>query len=415
MAFLPGANAQTLTVLHNFTGGADGASPSAGLMLDRGGNLYGTTSLGGNINCFGSGCGTVYKLQHRGSGWTLSPLYLFNGEDGEFPGARVVFGPDGALYGTTASGGTSSSGTVFRLQPPSSFCPTVSCSWIETVLHTFTDHPDGAGPGNGDVVFDSSGNLYGATTSGGTSDFTCANDSPCGTVYKVSHVQGGWVETVIYNFFGLDDGAFPNGVAFDSSGNLVGTTSFRGANIRGTVFTLAPDGQGGWFESTLYSFSGGAVGAAPEAGVIPDGSGGFLGSTAYDGVGNGGTVWQLSPSGGNWLLTTLNSFNYSGMIGFTPPGPASVLTMDAAGNLYGTTVLDGAHNQGSVFKLTRSGSGWTFSTLHDFTGGADGGQPWGQVVLDANGNIYGTASIGGSSVGSCYQGLGCGVVFEITP
>ena len=96
-------------------------------------------------------------------------------------------------------------------------------------------------------------------------------------------------------------------------------------------------------------------------------------------------------------------------------GPTATLLMDAAGNLYGITHLDGAHRQGSVFKLSQSNGLWTLTTLHDFTGGADGGQPFGQLTMDASGNIYGTTQVGGSSVGNCYQGLGCGVVFEITP
>src|SRR5579875_3796713 len=397
------AQAQTFTVLHNFTGGADGGNPYAGLTMDGGGNLYGTASVGG-----AGGGGTAFELSHRGSGWVLSVLRSFQGGgDGGLPEARIVFGPDGTLYGTTIGGGAYGYGTVYKLQPRSNACPTIFCEWTETVLHSFSGYPDdGASPSRDDVVFDSSGNIYGATYNGGNSGYTCANDSPCGTVYELTHSSQGWSESVLYNFEGNDDGAFPNGVRFGSTGNLVGTTSFRGSGEWGTVFSLAPDGHGGWSLTPLYSFTGQNDGASPEAGVIPDGAGGFLGTTSFGGSGNGGTVWQLSPSGGTWLLNTLTSFTYSGMIGLTPPGTASVLTMDNAGNLYGTTVLDGAYSQGSVFKLTHSDSGWTYTTLHDFTGGSDGANPWGQLVLDANGNIYGTASAGGSTVGSCYQGLG---------
>lgn len=409
--------AQTFTVLHSFTNGNDGGSPHAGVTLDRGGNFYGTTLNGGPVGgCSGFGCGVVYKLQHRGSGWTLAILHTFvdSSTEGGEANTRVVFGPDGALYGTTLSGGFFNNGTVYKLQPPLNICPTVSCPWTETVLHMFSNDPDGAYPA-GDVVFDSTGNLYGATNTGGNSGFTCANDRPCGAVYKLARVQGGWQESVIYNFEGDSDGAFPNAVTFDPAGNLIGTTSFRGANIRGTAFSLVPNGQGGWSEVTLYGFSGASGGGAPEAGVIPDGAGGYFGTSSYGDSGNGGTVWQLSPSGGNWLLNTLTNFDYSQQIGFTPPGPGAALTMDAAGNLYGTTVLDGAFDQGSVFKLTHTNGGWTRTTLHDFTGGSDGGQPYSTVSIDAAGNLYGTASVGGNSIGSCYQGLGCGVIWEITP
>jgi uncharacterized repeat protein (TIGR03803 family) len=401
--------AQTFSVLHNFSGGGDGANPIAGPTLDAGGNLYGTTFDDG-----AAGLGTAFKLTHRNSAWILTTLHSFGDyPDGEYPTARVVFGPGGALYGTTLEGGRDGVGTVFKLQPRINVCPTVSCPWTETMLYSFKNVPDAAYPAYGDVVFDAAGNLYGAA-GGGTSGYTCADDSPCGTVYELMRVQNGWNESVIWNFEGDDDGAFPNGVIVDSSGSVYGTTSFRGVNVRGTVFSLTSNGQG-WAENSLYSFSGGSDGAAPEAGVISDGAGGFFGTTGYDGSGNGGTVFQLSSLGGNWLLNTLTSFNFSGTLGVTPPGPQGVLVMDANGNLYGATTLAGAYNQGSVFKMTPSGGGWTLTTLHDFTGGADGGQPVGQVVLDASGNIFGTASVGGSSVGSCYQGLGCGVVFEIIP
>jgi uncharacterized repeat protein (TIGR03803 family) len=410
LLFVQGANGQTFTVVHNFTGGSDGANPYAGLTPDAFGNFYGTTGLGGH-----GGSGTVLKLSRRNSEWILTTLYSFGGTpDGYLPTARVVFGPDGALYGTTEAGGEDNQGTVFKLQPSPRNCPTASCPWKETILHSFAGAPDGSGPSSGDIVFDSSRNIYGATLSGGTSFPDCANDSSCGTVYQLARGQNGWSEAVIWNFVGEEDGAFPNGVIAGNSGILYGTTNFRGANSWGTVFSLLPNGNGGWTESTLYSFSGAADGGGPEAEVISDGSGGFLGSTSSGGFGHGGTVFHLSSSGGNWLLNTLSSFNYSGTLGLTPPGPNAGLVMDADGNLYGTTALAGAHNQGSVFMLTPSNGGWTLTTLHDFTGGADGGQPLGQVVLDASGNIFGTASVGGSSIGSCFQGLGCGTIFEIT-
>ena len=410
-AFAP---AQSFTVIHNFSGGVDGAFPYAGVTVDAAGGLYGTTSKGGlSDGCFE--CGTVYKLTHRGAGWVLTTLYKFGGgNDGWMPQSRVVFGPDGALYGSTAAGGNESAGTVFRLLPPSSICPSVACEWTKTTLHNFSNDPDGANPAAADLTFDSSGAIYGATQTGGTSGYTCANDSPCGTIYMLSRSGNLWTETVMYSFFGGIDGAFPNGFTFDNTGTGgFGTTNFRGQNSFGTVFVMFSDGRGGFASQTLYSFTGGQDGGDPLGNAISDGAHGYFGTTSWGGSGNGGTVWHLTNSGGTWVLATLASLTYSGQIGYTTPGPASVLTMDSAGNLYGTTVLDGAFGQGSVFKLTPSAGGWTLTTLHDFTGGADGGQPFGQVSLDANGNLYGTASVGGNTVGSCSQGLGCGVVWEI--
>ena len=164
----PTAQAQTFTVLHTFTGGGDGGAPTAGVTLDGAGNLYGTTLEGGDLECNGEGpsCGTVYKLQHRGSGWALNTLYAFTGgSDGDEPGARVVFGPNGALYGTTLFGGLGGvySGVVFKLSPSPTACKTAQCPWIETALYAFAN---GARPNFGDVTFDRVGNMYGTALLG---------------------------------------------------------------------------------------------------------------------------------------------------------------------------------------------------------------------------------------------------------
>src|SRR5664279_4129579 len=161
------AQVGTLEVLHTFTGGTDGAAPDAGLTMDRAGNLYGTANVGGSG---GSGHGTVFKLKRSGSGWTFSVLYAFTGNlDGGGPEARVIFGPNGNLYGTTTGGGPDNHGVVFRLSPPASFCRSISCPWTETVLYRFTGGADGGSPETGDVVFDQAGNLYGTTAVGGSS------------------------------------------------------------------------------------------------------------------------------------------------------------------------------------------------------------------------------------------------------
>ena len=143
----------------------------------------------------------------------------------------------------------------------------------------------------------------------------------------------------------------------------------------------------------------------PWAGLIIDPSGNLYGTTTGGGSGSGGTVFELTPANVGWTFKTLYSFSGNG------GGPSDKLVMDAAGNLYGTTYIDGAYGYGTVFKLTPSNGGWTYTSLHDFTGGSDGANPISSLVFDANGNLYGTASQGGT--GNCPGG--CGVVFEITP
>jgi uncharacterized repeat protein (TIGR03803 family) len=378
------AQAQTYNVIHPFTGGQDGGNPQSGPTLDRAGNLYGTTFEGG------TGYGVVYKLSHHGSSWALSPLYSFTlGADGGFPWAGVTFGPNGTLFGA-ASVGTYDGGTVFNLRPQPRACSSIVCPWTNTVIQEL---PAGSNP-QGSLVFDSAGNLYGTTPGGGTHDH--------GSVFELTFSAGTWTETVIHTFAGFGDGGDPGdaGVTLDSAGNLYGTTYDGGTNGWGTVFELTRSGSS-WTKTILYSFQNGNDGHGPDGGVVFDRAGNLYGGTLYGGAGGeGGIIYQLSPSKEGWTLTILHTF--SG-IGGTNGKP----TIDSSGNIYGATVGDGAYRQGSVFKLTQSGGGWSFTDLYDFTGGDDGGSPPGGVAVDASGNLYGTASQGGS--------YGWGVVWEITP
>jgi len=394
-------HAQTYSVIHNFAGGQDGATPMAGLTIDRAGNLYGTAAYGGNVGgaCGAIGCGTVFRLANRNSGWVLSPLYSFaGGTDGANPEANVNIGSDGAVYGSTYLGGGSCDsdgcGTVFTLRPPASACKAALCPWTETVIHNFTG-PDGIGPA-GTVIFDQAGNLFGATTSGGFRDG--------GAIYELQPMGGGWTVKVLYSSYGYPRG----GLILDSSGNLDGP-AFSAGNGYGSVYQMVPSGST-WITSDLYDFTFGSDGGYPWAGLILDQSGNLYGSTSAGGSGNGGTVFQLTPSGGKWVLNTLYSFTGPGN-GRIVVGPVGSLVMDEVGALYGTTLADGAHGHGSVFKLTPGGSGWTYTSLHDFTGGSDGGNPYSNLVFDASRNLYGTASVGGT--GPCTNG--CGVIFEIAP
>ncbi len=399
---------QTFSVLHTFTGD-DGSSPYSGVTVDRAGNLYGTTRFGGNSSCLDLGCGTLFKLSPQGSGWTFLPLYRFAGAaDGKYPIARMVFGPDGRLYGTTLTGGNSSlnGGTVYALAPPPSVCRT-PCSWIKTTLWSFGQfqNNDGLAPGYGDLVFDSTGTLYGTTEEGGAARQECGPG--CGTVYTLTGSQGSWNETLIYQF-GNGPGFHPYaGVAFDGNGNLYGTTGYGGTKDVGVAYELSPS-NGSWLPAILYNFRYDADGGRPSAGLVPDTSGNLYGATYSGGPDGGGTVFELSPMGMDWTFQLLNSFDF-------PANPFGNLTMDAAGNLYGTTISGGIFRHGNVFKLTRSGDSWSYTSLYDFTAGSDGAEPHGNVALDAAGNLYGTTSSGGSTAGECLITHGCGVVWEIKP
>src|SRR5271157_4603021 len=399
MATAQSAQAQTFKVLYSFTGAADGAEPVAGLAIDRAGNLYGTASIGG------SGFdGTVFKLHQAGSGWMFNVLYSFEGGDGSLPMA-VSFGPDGTLYGTTLNGGTGE-GVVFNLKPQASPCKTALCPWAETVLYRFKGGTDGEFPFSG-AAFDQAGNIYGTTYQGGGNN--CQHNG-CGTVYKLTRSDG-WAESVLYSFTGGSDGSKPiAGVTLDQTGNLYGTASFAGSLHYGVVFQLAPSG-GGWTENVLYAFEGGSDGAAPYAGLILDGLGNLYGASSIDGSGGGGAALQLTPSNGSWTFSVL--YDFVGGQNYQPSGPAANLTMDKAGNLYGATYRGGSTNCGgygcgTVFKLTPSSGGWSYSVLHVFTGTADdGANPQCALVFDQNGKLYGTTASGGAN--------GVGTVFEITP
>jgi len=399
IALSASAAAQTLTILHNFTGGGDGARPEYGVVIDRGGNLYGAATEGGCPVC----AGIAFQMKRAGSGFAFNPLHIFGNTDdvdGEAPAALII-GPNGTIYGTTLSGGgecdPNECGVVYNVFPMASVCKTALCPWNESLPHVFGPQ-EGHGPAFAPPLFDAAGNIYGTT-------------SVLSDIYKlVPSGNNHWTLNVLYTFTGGPDGTAPlSGVILDGSGNLYGTASEGGISTCqsgcGTVFELSPSG-GGWTLTTLHPFQG-SDGQTPVGGLIFDAAGNLYGTTSLGGANGGGTVFELSPSHGSWTLTTLYSF--SGNL-----GPYGALTMDAAGNLYGTTLKDGANGQGAVFKLTKNGQSWMYTSLHDFTGGSDGGQPYGSVTFDANGNLYGTAAIGGNTVGQCDQGMGCGVVWEIS-
>jgi len=399
---LSALQAQTFQVLHDFTGGQDGGHPFSGVSMDAAGTLYGITGAGGyqgnncnNINQY-RGCGVAYKLARQGSGWLFRPLYQFQGSpDGGESFTRLIPGPDGAIYGATFSGGPVSEfcpvgcGTVFKLTPPASFCRGFQCNWVENQLHVFSG-TDGYLP-TGEITFDASGHLYGTTAYGGS--------GLSGTVYELTPTSGLWTQTTLHNFTGEPDGQTPqSGVQLDGAGNVYGTTNRGGYGSNGgngLVFQLVR--AQGWQLNPIYVFQPQGP-FYPWAGVTLDVAGNLYGTTTSGDP--GAIVFQLSRSNGNWLLNTLYTFSLD------RDGPVANLTMDAAGNLYGTSYNDGSDNYGTVFKLTPSDGGWIYTRLHDFTGGRDGGYPYSNVLIDANGNMFGTASVGGT---------GNGTVWEITP
>ncbi len=396
----PFSSAQTYTVLHNFTGGSDGSRPLGGLTLLGSGNIFG-----------GSGDWTVFRLRRAGTSWVFNPIYQLNGTDGQIVSGRLTFGPGGALYGATSAGGLpecidgGGCGLIFSLRPPETICKSVSCSWSETVLYEFDPDTriDGFGPG-GDLTFDSSGNIYGATGLGG--------DYGGGTVFELTHTQGGWSESLLHSFDRQQgDGVTPLGnLILNPAGNIIGATENGGLGDClhsgcGVVFQLTHSGSN-WIETILHAFAYATEGSQPAGGLIADSAGNLYGATTYGGPNNGGTVYELSPSNGGYTFHVL--YALSGNPYYA--GPAGLLALDNDGNLYGAAAGEGALGHGSIFKLTHSSGGWVYTDLHDFDG-SDGGVPLDGPTIDASGNLFGTTYYGGT--GTCSGG--CGVIWEITP
>jgi uncharacterized repeat protein (TIGR03803 family) len=365
----PSAQAQTLTVLYRFTGGADGENPVAGVVRDAAGNLYGTTGC----NFCVSGFGSVFKVDKNGKETTLHSFT--GGTDGGNPNASLVRDAAGNLYGTAFSGGAFGGGTVFKVDTTGDF----------TVLYSFAAYPnDGEAPFAG-LIRDAEGNLYGTTSSGGVY-FD-------GTVFKLD-ASGN--ETVLHSFNGTD-GLLPfAGLVADAAHNLYGTTFQGGTFGGGTVFKLDAAGT----ETVLHSFSKGN----PSAVLLRSAAGNLYGTAAVGGSTGSGAVFKLSDTTGKG--TALYNFNGA------PDGvePTAGLVRDTAGNFYGTTFLGGGSGAGTIFKLDTTGKE---TVLYSFTGGTDGGNPESSLVMDAQGNLYGTTYLGGAL--SCFPPNGCGVVFKLTP
>jgi uncharacterized repeat protein (TIGR03803 family) len=334
------------------------------------------------------------------STWVFSPLYEFTGgRDGKYPIGELVIGPDGALYGTTQQGGDEGDGVVYALRPPVTFCRSVSCYWNETILHTFTGVPDGINPGVENLIFDAAGNIYGTTTNGGMYDQ--------GTAFELTPSGGGYTENILHNFGNGTDGKYPEaGVVLDAAGNVYGTTGNGGTGSGcdsgcGTAYQLTPS-NGSWLENILVNFNFAGVGLGggyfPYSRLIMDASGNLYGTTIYSAQNSlNGIVFKLAPSGGGFTPFLFYSFPSSCQ-------PYGGVIMDSAGNFFGVCL-----DTSSVFELTNCSQTCVMVDLHDFNG-RDGSNPYGTPTLDANGNLYGTTQYGGNTA-NC--NLGCGVVWEI--
>jgi uncharacterized repeat protein (TIGR03803 family) len=435
-------------VLHSFQGTPDGAGPAGGVVFDAAGNLYGATTDGGAFGCAPTQCGTVFQVAApagKGGAWTETVLYIFKGNasgDGNTPVGGLVIDRSGNLYGTTAYGGTGSCvlfggtvgcGTVFELSPPAQ----QGGAWTETVLYSFQGSKDGDFP-SGDLVFDSTGNLYGATQyGGGYGSCNAPFFLNCGTVFELSPPQtkgSTWTEQVLYSFKGTSagelsgDGANPNGgLLLDSKGIIYGTTSRGGINSVsctsypyyfvgcGIVFKLSPAGKrgGSWKTTVLYRFKGYPDdGSALNGNLIFDVKGSLYGTTLGGGSQEEGVAFKLSPpakKAGFWTETLPHVFTG----GADGASPITGVRLDSVGNLYGTSTGGTSHG-GLVYQMkppVRQGGEWDFVILYKFSGLLSGYTPIGISFVKAD-TIGGTTEYGGS--GQACQG-DCGTVFEVTP
>ena len=389
-----------LQIIHDFTPQQGGGN---GVTIDRAGNLYGTTGGGDNS------AGFAYKLA-RFADWLLDPLFsFFGGYNGGPPFAAIV-GPNGTLYGGAQGGiqncGTNGSqycGLVYNLTPPPTACLTSLCSWIENVPYRFTSEMDGSYAGFGGIdvtAFDQEGNLYGTTYTGGTFD--------AGTVFELTRSGGGWTKTTLYSFTGGNDGGNPTQVLVGNDGNLYGVANSGGMHMVGVVFQLAPSG-GRWTESVLSPYGG--------AYLVQDGTGNLYGIS-------GTSIFTLQKTSSGWVFSEyLVEGGYEGSL--------HNLTIDAAGNLYGT----GTYYMGTSYSGTGAGASGTISrngrrngipapTPYNFIfkAGYAGGnwqyqdlvflqntyfQAGGSLALDTSGNLYGTTSDCGTN--------GIGTVWQLSP
>ena len=381
------ALAGTETVLYSFAGGTDGSQPyHAGVVFDQSGNLYGVTEYGGLY-----GNGTVFQLvPSPGGGWTENILYSFTGgSDGANPLGGLVIDGSGNVYGTAWGGGIYGCGVVFQLSPSQG-------GWTYSVLYAFTGNDDGESP-QGDLMWYGPTEIVGTTYAAG---WQCGIGN--GTVFIVS-TSGTFLHVGCFKKGGSEA---PDGVGpcsgWGGEGYICGTSPIGGKYGAGSLFRWH------WGEksaATMFTFKwSGKYGHYPLGDLTPNAEGVLFGTTAWGGVGDDGTVYQLTGSL-SYRIAVVHSFPSANGDGAWPN--AGVI-LDAAGNVYGTTAGGGSASGGTVFKLTPGAKNkWNETVLYNFSGGADGGVPTGALIFDSAGNIYGTTWQGGA--------YGQGTVYMVTP
>lgn len=377
---VPRAHTASLTTLVKFTY-ETGGNPSSGVVLDDSGNLYGTTIEGGVFGDEGAvGEGGIFRLNLANN--TLDSLAWFNGSTGLGSYANLMIDHAGKLYGTTNMSGQNGNGTIFRFDP--------GTSTISTVLAF--DGTNGSTSAT-TLVADSGGTFYGTTGLGGTFGQ--------GTVFRFNSIAN--TLTTLFSFSG-PNGAYPDStLAIDATGNLYGTTSRGGSENRGTVFKYSLTDNS---LSTLASFDH-ENGDRPGGALLIDDSGNLFGITVLGGAYDKGTVFRFSTTTNT--LTTLVSFD-----GANGSLPHSGMIADAAGNLYGTTSWGGIDHDisegglGTVFRLDTATNALTTLVFFD---GYEGKHPFGELAVDAEGNLYGTTFGGGSGFGTVFRISDTGFAF----
>jgi uncharacterized repeat protein (TIGR03803 family) len=404
-------------IVHNFAGPPDGAGPWAGLITDKAGNFYGTTGGGGLVTCL---CGTVFELSpptSEGGSWTETILYSFQGlqnggHDGLQPNTQLVMDDAGNLFGGTQWGGKNNRGTIYELSPPA----VQGGQWTESVLYSFVR--DGSRGSNAFwLVVGLDRNLYGTTLGGGTGE-SCGGgtSNKCGVVFvleRPSTTGGAWDQHILHNFGEFEgDSATPLQIAVAPSGSLYGMAGDGGTAGKGTFFRLSKN-HGSWTEEILFDFSGSATHGPTNLTFDPHGNVFAVTSGGGDPMCQcGGVVELLRPAtpGGAWSESPVYNF-MNGNDGSNPFGP---LVFDKAGDLFGTAAHggDATCQCGAIFELTPpavSGDIWSETTLHDFVGPkihGDGSNVNGGLVF-LNGKLYGTTTFGGAKRG--------GTVFSMVP
>ena len=348
------------SLVHTF-GNVEGFAALAPLMLANDGNYYGTTTSGA-----ASGSGSIFRMTPDGTVTNIHSFY--SSTDGSYPSGKLVQGPDGALYGTTRSGGANTYGTIFRITLAGDF----------SVLYPFANS-DGRGPCS-ELLVGSNNTLYGTASGGG--------DNYGGTIFKITT---GGVLTTLYPFSGLEPNDPVGGLIFGSDGNMYGVASYGGPLQHGSVFKCSTSGT----LSTVSAFPYvGVDGYELDGGLVRAGDGTFYGTTAFGGAHDFGSVFKMDAAG---TVTILHSFT-----GTDGDYPNAKLTIGSDGNLYGSTGNDTVNYCGTLFKVTPTGQ---FTELHQFNG-ADGAFAAGPLVEGADGAFYGTTQTGGSPQ--------VGVIFKIT-